>query len=72
MESATGGADDLDKGIEELFYKLLGAAEDVDDILHKLRESVWFQTALRALQIYLSTQHVNLMLDKDHVDCRLR
>ena len=68
MESVVGGADDLDEGIKELFYELLGAAEDVDDILHKLRESVWFQTALQAPQISLSTKHVNLMLDKGHVD----
>ena len=72
MESVVGGADDLDEGIQELVYELLGAAEDVDDILHKLRESVWFQTALQAPQISLSTQHVNLMLDKGNVDCRLR
>ena len=32
MESVVGDADDLDKGIKDLLYELLGAAEDVDTI----------------------------------------
>ena len=32
MESVVGDADDLDEGIKDLFYELLGAAEDVDAI----------------------------------------
>lgn len=71
MESVVGDVDALDKDIQDMFYELLGAAEDVDDIIHNLRESEWFQAALQASQmsaVLLSTQHVNLMLDKDHVD----
>ena len=37
-------AEALDKGTTDLFYKLLGMVNDIDDILCKLRESVWFQT----------------------------
>ena len=71
MESVVGDVGALDKDIQDMFYELPGAAEDVDDIIHKLRESAWFQAALQASQmsvVLLSTQHVNLMLDKDHVD----
>ena len=63
--------DSLDEGIKDLFYQLLGVAESADDIIHKLRESAWFQTALQAAQMSilpLLAQHVNLMLNKDHVD----
>ena len=42
MESVVGDVKALDKGIQDLFYGLLGAAEDVDNIIHKLRESAWF------------------------------
>ena len=48
MESVVCDVEDLDEGIKDLFYELLGAAEDVDDIIHKLRESAWFQAALQA------------------------
>ena len=54
-----------------MFYELLGVAKSADDIIHKLGESAWAQTALQAGQmsvVSLSAQHVNLMLSKDHVD----
>ena len=46
-------ADALDEDIKDLFYQLLGVAESADNIIHKLRESAWFQTALQAAQMSL-------------------
>ena len=51
MESVVCDVEDLDEGIKDLFYELLGAVEDVNDIIHKLRESAWFQTALQTAQL---------------------
>ena len=68
MESAVGGADDLDEGIQELFYELLGAAEDVDAITQIASISMVPDCTTGSSDICLLTQHVNLMLDKDHFD----